>query len=297
MSDKSFEGTCYIGVVGSETENGECHDSISNLAVRPGDSFPMFFRATKGYEARQSHINAFLETKHDFLFLVDSDMIFQQDALERLRDRKLPFVSGLYMRRRYNPMVPIWFENAEPGVLPLKIWTRTWETNKLYEIGASGWGCMLMHRDVILATRKILKGEPDIIEDDMDIYPYDLNTLFSALRHLDMAANESDTIASIEIRRYVAALRNEIRPLRGKKDNVGSDVRFPFFAKLAGYQLYGDSGVMCGHMLNYPLHPNDYNVSMNEDQIRSVTEQTVAEWQKETDAIAQILKDFAGGAA
>ena len=35
-------------------------------------------------------------------------------------------------------------------------------------------------------------------------------------------------------------------------------MRYPFFAKLAGFQLVGDSGALCGHMLAYPLRPGDY---------------------------------------
>jgi hypothetical protein len=56
-------------------------------------------------------------------------------------------------------------------------------------------------------------------------------------------------------------LCEEIRPLRGVKDTVGSDIRFPFFAKMAGYQLYCDSGVRCDHVINYPLSPDDYNAT------------------------------------
>jgi hypothetical protein len=138
----------------------------------------------------------------------------------------------MYMRRQISPMIPIWFDNNEPGKMPFKPLVHALPDNSLMEIGASGWGCILLHRDVVTAMKGILKGEQEILEDDMDVYPYDLGE--------------------------VLAGREQLKPLRGVKDVVGSDIRFPFYAKLAGFQLYGDSGVQCGHMLPVPIMPSDY---------------------------------------
>ena len=260
MDEKKYEGTCYIGVVGPEHELGECRDSIYGIQIRRDDAIPTFIRATKGYEARQTHLNNFLASKHDYLLLLDHDQIFPEYTLERLRSHGLPYVSGLYMRRRFAPMCPVWFEDAPAGSMPLKIWTRVPEKDTLYPLGASGWGCVLIHREVILAVRALLKGEDEILEDDMDLYPYDLERTFQAIRGLDELSRASMRweIMRPVFREYVKALKEELRPLRAKKDVVGSDIRFPFFAKLAGYQLMGDSGVQCGHVLNYPLMPSDY---------------------------------------
>lgn len=222
--------TCYIGVVGGEWEHGPCRDSIHNLTIRPGDSI-RYVRGTKGYESRQTHFNIFMAGTHDYMLLLDHDMIFPEDTLERLRSHQLPYVSGFYMRRRYAPIVPVWFHPWE-GAWPFRPYLEIPESGRLHEIGASGWGCILIHRQVIEDTRKILKGEPDVIEDDMDVWPYDL----------------------------AAVLRGEeqLRPLRGQKDPVGSDIRYPFYAVHAGYQLVGDPDVSCGHIIHYPLAITDY---------------------------------------
>lgn len=245
---KKYEGSCYIAVVGSETENGKCRDSIEEIKRQKGDTLPLYIRATKGYEARQMHLNNWYEnTKHPFILFLDHDMIFPKHTLERLRSHALPYVSGFYMRRSLNPVTPVWFDNGEAGKMPMKPFTFVVENNTLYPIGASGWGCVLIHRDVVKETRKILKGEPDIIEDDMDVAPYDLHKIFTAIESIT-----SDPAGS------QAILKDELRPLRMVKDIVGSDIRYPFYAKLAGFQLYGDSGVSCGHMVNYPVTMNDY---------------------------------------
>lgn len=270
-----YKGSCYIGVVGSEDENGECRDTIERIERKTGDTAPVFIRATKGYEARQMHLNNWYEnTKHPFMLLLDSDMKFPVHTLKRLRAHGLPFVSGLYMRRRYAPIAPVWFEQGEAGAMPMTPFTAVPMENTIYKLGASGWGCILIHRDVVTATRPLLKGEAEIIEDDMDVYPYDLRVVMDALN------NFSDDNA----RETIEVLRKEIRPLRGLKDSVGSDIRFPFFARLAGFELHGDTGVMCEHMLNYPISPMDY-VNQSAGNVRDLALKTFDGVRRERDRI------------
>ncbi len=254
--EKKYYGSCYVGVVGGESENGPCRDSIDAIQTRKNDIGPLFIRATKGYEARQLHINNwYYDTKLPFIHLLDHDMIFQPDELERLRTHRLPYVSGFYMRRSLLPLAPVWFDDGEPGVMPLRPMTSIVENNMLYKIGASGWGCILIHRDVITATKKVLKGENEVIEDDMDIYPYDLKKVMKAINTLKYPTTN---LTEKKVAHAIDTLAQEIRPLRAVKDPVGSDIRFPFFAKLAGFQLWGDSGVNCGHGLSYSVSAVDY---------------------------------------
>jgi hypothetical protein len=257
LPEQKYKGSCYIGVVGSEHENDECRDSIEMIARRPKDELH-FVRATKGYEARQMHLNNWYEnTKHPFILFLDRDMMFPPHTLERLRSWKLPYISGAYMRRRFAPMAPVWFDYGPAGEMPMKPFTGIPMPDTLYRIGANGWGCVLLHRDVITAVRPLLKGEPEIIEDDMDVYPYDLPKIMAAIHTLEGMAN-GVWAETAELQAVVNVLKEEIRPLRGLKDSVGSDIRFPFYARLAGFDMYLDTGVDCGHMLNYPVKVSDY---------------------------------------
>lgn len=281
---KKYRGSCYIGVVGGEMEIGQCRDSISKIAKRAADVGPYFIRATKGYEARQLHLNNWYDgTKKPFLFLMDHDMEFPTYTLARLRSHQRPFVSGLYMRRRHSPIASVWFDNGLPGVLPMRPMTSIPSDNFLYEIGASGWGCMLLHRDVVTAIRKVLKGEPEIIEDDMDVWPYDLKKIMRAIKALG-----SDTLTAEKIRKATAVLSKEFRPLRGVKTPVGSDIRFPFYAKIAGFQLYGDSGVKCLHSLNYSISPDDFTAQSGA-AIRDLSLMIHKEQQKEIERLRKAL--------
>lgn len=229
---QEFDGSCYIGVVGSDMIPTLAATSIVSIEKRDGDSGPHFITATKGYAARQEHFNKFLDSEHAFMLLLDHDMIFDPDTLERLRSHGAPYVSGYYLRRQFAPMYSVWYRPFD-GHWPMEPFLDEPERGRLHELGASGWGCVLIHRHVIEDTRGVLKGELDVIEDDMDVWPYDL----AAVRRGD----------------------EQMRPLRGIKDQiVGSDIRYPFYAKAAGWTLQGDPDVRPKHILSYPLSPDDF---------------------------------------
>lgn len=260
---KEYTGSCYVATAGPDIEIGECRDSIDNLILRPGDDGPDFGRGTKGYATRQEHLNHWYnDTKHPFCLFLDSDMVFQRDALERLRNHKLPYISGFYTRRSWQPVAPVWFKPWD-GKWPFLPWLDPIEANKLYKIGASGWGCLLLHRDVVTSVRAMLHGEWEILEDDMDVWPYDLGKIMAAMTGLRTICTEkpSDSTLYPALEAHTKALEEQIRPLRVDRDVIGSDIRFPWFALQAGYQLMGDSGVLCGHVINYPLGLQDYQLT------------------------------------
>ena len=254
----------YIVVVGPEIEYGVCRDSIHNIVRRAGDPYPRFIRATKGYEARNRHMEDWLDnTDLDYALFLDHDMVYQPDTLERLRRHEVPYVSGYYMRRRYNPIAPVWFKPAPKHVWPMEPWMDEPERGKLLKLGGSGWGCVLIHRGVALAVREILKGEWLVAEDHMAIWPYDLSQVMKAIHGLEEIVSADPVVPArmmrAAIKEYQQILTEEIRPLRGLKDYVGSDLRFPFFAKEAGYQLMGDPDVRAAHLIYYPVSSDDFS--------------------------------------
>jgi hypothetical protein len=254
----------YIGVVGSGFGSFQCRDSWENIKRRSGDSSINYMRATKGYEARQGLIESFLDDKqYGYILLLDHDMLFTPDTLERLRSHGLPYVSGYYMRRMIRPIAPVMHEYQSTDTLfPYAPLIRDLDrgdekSKKLHRLGASGWGCMLVHREVFEAVRPLLKGEDFVIEDDMDIYPYDLPKLIAALNALKEMREGKINRALFD--KAVDVLGEEIRVLKGTKSVVGSDLRFPFFAQLAGYDLYIDTEIRPGHMVEYPVSADDYS--------------------------------------
>lgn len=288
-----YQGSCYIGIAGgAETIHFAAYASIMNMSRRDGDTVPQFIQGTKGYEVRQKHFDRFMESDHEFMLLLDGDMIFEEDTLERLRSHGLPYVSGLYMYRTMN-MQQIWFEPFS-GEWPYKPMVKPPERGKLQEIGASGWGCILIHRDVVKNTRQILKGELDVIEDDMDVWPYNQNELHDTIDILSKATELNDEsyctfgYGSEDVEQASLKIREIIRPLRGDKSSiVGSDVRYPFYALHAGYQLMGDPEVRPRHLLTYGLSPDDYE-ALPIDAINEKQYQINAQWEAERDRLLEV---------
>jgi hypothetical protein len=249
--EREYTGTVYIGVVGTPKVHVDAYSSIQRLHKWAGDEGPIYQYATKGFEARQRHIDKFLQSRHDFILLLDSDQTFPADTLDRLRHWRMPYVTGLYMFRS-DALRPIWFEWQEENRFPMIPYFEIPPRGQLVKLGASGWGCMLVHRSVFEAVEPLLKGEPFVAEDDMDIWPYDLSQITKAIKMLEEGG------ASPKVREAALyILKDEIKPLRVVKDNVGSDLRFPYYAREAGFTLYGDPDVRCGHMIHYPVSVAD----------------------------------------
>lgn len=271
-----MSNTVYIGVTGSEQDYGPARDSIEQLERGSGDSL-WYGRGTKGYEVRQRHVNRFVESSHDWLLMLDADMVFAPDTLRRLLAHGRPYLSGYYVQRRYHPMLPVWFYPSHEW--PPQPFLDEPERGRLHPLGASGWGCVLLHRTVIEDTRaRVLKGAWDILEDEMTFWPFDAAAVMAAL-----SAGDLDT------------LRRELRPLRGQYDRqpVGSDIRYPYLARAAGYQLYGDPDVRPGHVVSYPLTGDDYagqhagTRSTLARQMSEATERGRALWREHLEAICE----------
>lgn len=104
------------------------------------------------YTARNSLATTAIEEDQDFVFWLDSDMVFKADTLVRMMDtlkkHDLDILTGLYFRRTA-PYTPVLFDRldikedtscdySEFSQIP----------DKLFEVGACGFGCVLMKTDV-----------------------------------------------------------------------------------------------------------------------------------------------------
>jgi len=99
--------------------------------------------------AREILIGEFLKGEAEYAFIVDADMSYPANTLERLLSHKKKIISGLYFSRGdITKAYPVIFKNE-----PLNKWPKTryfdYQDNALIEIGACGHGCLLIHRDVL----------------------------------------------------------------------------------------------------------------------------------------------------
>lgn len=94
-----------------------------------------------------------LAEEYDYVFWLDSDMVFKPDTLVRmvhtLEEKDLDMLSGLYFRRvpMYTPVI---FDRLEFEERVCK-WSEFKDLPEdLFEIGGCGFGCVLMKTDVFL---------------------------------------------------------------------------------------------------------------------------------------------------
>jgi hypothetical protein len=241
--NKRYRGTAYLSVATPGTVVGAAKQSINHLRRRPGDSTINWYEHTKGMDAREDAVKDFLASRHDWILFMDGDMLLPDYALERLRSHGFACVSGHYMRRTYNPPIPIWYEDDRQDgweyIWPMMPFRQKPAKGRLYRLGATGFGCWLIHREVIEAVKPMLCGERVVWEDHMAFWP--------------MPVKEK-------------AAGKKLRPLRLDYETVGADLRLSFFIRVAGYTIWGDPAVDCGHYIDYPLTLMDRNISPEFDQ-------------------------------
>ena len=103
------------------------------------------------YTSRNELAKRAIQMGADYVFWLDSDMMFEPDILKRLFENKDKgdIISGLYFRR-VQPFTPVLFDELtiEDGICK---WTEFKEIpDKPFEVGGCGFGCVLMPTDIFI---------------------------------------------------------------------------------------------------------------------------------------------------
>ena len=121
------------------------------LLQKVGDCTLMMKSGSLIYTSRNALATAAIQTEADYVFWLDSDMVFQPDILKRmlktLQEKDLDMLTGLYFRR-VPPYSPVLFDKLEIDGIACDFteWKRI--PDDLFEVGACGFGCVLMKTDV-----------------------------------------------------------------------------------------------------------------------------------------------------
>ena len=127
--------------------------SLAMIRKPEGDEVACAFQmGSLIYTSRNNLALQAMKTEFDYVFWLDSDMVFDQNILinlKKLMDEKdLDMVSGLYFRR-VPPFTPVLFDQLdikEDGTCEWTDWKDVPEG--LFKIGGCGFGCVLMKTDV-----------------------------------------------------------------------------------------------------------------------------------------------------
>lgn len=105
------------------------------------------------YSSRNELVKRAIEMGADYIFWLDSDMVFDPDVLQKMHDtlekENLDILTGVYFRR-VQPFTPVLFEKldmTENGC--------TWKEfdripEGLFEVAGCGFGCVLMKTEVFI---------------------------------------------------------------------------------------------------------------------------------------------------
>lgn len=142
-----------------------CMDSVptvfcQSLATlkKVGDCVLAMQMSSLVYDSRDKLAKKAMQMGADYIFWLDSDMIFEPDTLERMlntmEEKDLDFLSGVYYRRK-EPYSPVLFENLEVDEYGVHVSEFSEIPNDLFECSGVGFGCVLMKADILfdLATR------------------------------------------------------------------------------------------------------------------------------------------------
>lgn len=105
------------------------------------------------YTSRNDLATMSLQAEADYIFWLDSDMVFKPDTLVRMmktiRENDLDILTGLYFRR-VPPYSPVLFDQLDIDGEICRFSEFKEIPDHLFEVGGCGFGCVLMKTDVFL---------------------------------------------------------------------------------------------------------------------------------------------------
>lgn len=141
-----------------------CMDSVpvqfcQSLALleKTGDCMLSMKAGSLIYTARNDLATQSIREDVDYVFWLDSDMVFAPDTLVRMlktvQENDLDILTGLYFRR-VPPFSPVLFDRLEIKPNGVCSWSNFKEIpDHLFEVGGCGFGCVLMSPEVFMSVQ------------------------------------------------------------------------------------------------------------------------------------------------
>jgi glycosyltransferase involved in cell wall biosynthesis len=141
------EKTVLIAIPTNKYIEPETFKSIYDLEIP--DGVKVTFQYFYGYQIDQiRNLIASWAANFDYLFSVDSDIIFPKDTLKKLLAHNVDMVSGVYIQRKVNEEILEIYRGNSNGRM-VNVSMRDILPQGLHEISGCGFGCVLVKSDVI----------------------------------------------------------------------------------------------------------------------------------------------------
>lgn len=115
---------------------------------------PQFVVDSMTYTARINLAEIAVNGDFDYVLWMDSDMVIPQDALKKMLKADKEMVTGLYFQRR-GDHAPVIYSKVDEKE---RIVCEDYPKDKLFQIAACGFGCVLMKTDVIRIVARASGG-------------------------------------------------------------------------------------------------------------------------------------------
>jgi glycosyl transferase family 2 len=232
MSHSAFRESLLDLIVYDVAYHRRIVDGGGRLSIRAGSNLSA---------PRNALVRQFLAYgKADWLWIVDSDMTFPPDTLERLLEHadpdKAPIVGGLcFGYDEHGDVQPTLFglvaddDSDEPQVIRY----HEWPPDAMFQVAATGAACLLVHKSVLEAIRDAEIPSRGGRRGFNDAFPW-----FQETEH--------------------------------DGSPVGEDFTFCWRAGLLGIPVYIDTSVQLGHVKDYELTMDVYLARRNEREDTSL---------------------------
>lgn len=123
---------------------------------RVGDCVITFQIGSLIYTSRNELAKKAVQMDADFVFWLDSDMLFDPntltDMLQTMQEKDIDVLTGLYFRR-VPPFSPVLFDRLDIDETGACQWSDFQELpEELFKVGGCGFGCVLLRTDVLMSV-------------------------------------------------------------------------------------------------------------------------------------------------
>lgn len=162
------KGKVVIGYVHPTEVAASFHESVLGLImydfnhgrhVVDGGGRLARYSSANVSSARNGIVRNFLDqTQAEWLWMVDADMSFKPDALERLLadadEKRAPIVGGLCFGVDNDQLFPTLYDlTAREDGEPQMVRYHEWPEDAMFQVTATGAACLLIHRSVLQSMR------------------------------------------------------------------------------------------------------------------------------------------------
>ena len=140
-------------LVGMPTMGNMDIDAVKCLCQLEHDGVIDIVSESLVYDARDKIAMDALASEVDYIMWLDSDIIYPPNIIRKLMSRNKDMITGIYHKRTV-PFTPCIYKLEEDKLKPYL----DYPEDKLFQIEAAGFGCMLMKAKVIKAVHDKFGG-------------------------------------------------------------------------------------------------------------------------------------------